>query len=33
MEKQTERLHFIMAFIGGWLGVYALLHFLSLIHI
>lgn len=30
MEKQTERLHFIMAFIGGWLGVYALLHFANL---
>lgn len=27
MERQRERIHFTMAFIGGYLGVYALLHF------
>ena len=30
MERNEERIHFTMAFIGGCLGVYALLHFANL---
>ena len=30
MERNEERIHFTMAFVGGCLGVYALLHFANL---